>query len=160
MSTLSTWIGRGSPGGRTFRYRSRRLAVWAVSDSWLAAGAVSVVALYHPFRHRHASLVSPLAESPSIFPSTLAARCCLSPLRPDAICRLRRRDIRFDSVPCRQKIALLLMSPHVGEEIQELCGCALLGGAMTSRCSSSCRVQSSSKGPRGSLRGNEAIRFW
>jgi hypothetical protein len=153
MSTLLTWIGRGSPGGGTFQYRSTHSAVWAVSDSWLAAGDASEAALYHPFRHCHASFVPPLAKSPSIFPATSAARCHLSPLRLDAICQLRRRDIRFDSFPCCRSTAILSMSPHVGAEIQELRGCALLGGAMTSRCSPSYRGQSSSWGPLGSLRG-------
>jgi hypothetical protein len=48
---------------------------------------------------------------------------------------------------------------YLGAEIKEFLGCALLGGATTSRRSPSYRVQSSLWGPLGSLRGNLAIRF-
>ena len=41
MLILMMWIGRGSLGGGTFLYRSMRSAVWAASDSWLAAGDAS-----------------------------------------------------------------------------------------------------------------------
>jgi hypothetical protein len=74
MSALSTWMGRGSPGEGTLPYNAMRLAVWAASDIGLAAGADSDAVLYHPFRHCHASFVSPPARCLSIASTTSAAR--------------------------------------------------------------------------------------
>jgi hypothetical protein len=62
MSALSTWMGRGSPGEGTLPYNMTRSAVWVASNIGLAAGADLDAVFYHPFRHRHASFVSPPAR--------------------------------------------------------------------------------------------------
>ncbi len=142
MSTLLTWMGRGSLGEGTLPYNATRSAVWAASDMGLAVGARLDAALYHPFKHHHASFVSPPTRCPSIFSTTVAARCFWLPLSPALICLWMRQDVLCGSFPCCCSIALLLMSAQVGAEIQER-GCACLGSATTSSQSSSNREQSS-----------------
>ena len=137
MSTMPTCIGTFSPGGGTFPYSVTRSAVWTASDTRLAAGVRSDAALYHPFKHRHASFVSPPARCTSIFSAAVAARCRRSPDSPALICLPMRRDACCDNFPCCRSAALLSISAHVGARIQELRGCVRGGGTTTSSRSSS-----------------------
>jgi hypothetical protein len=143
MSTLLTWMGRSSPREGTLPYNATRSAVWAASNMGLAVGVRLDEALYHPFMHRHASFLSPPARCPLIFSATVAARCFRLPVSPVLICHPMRQAVRCGSFPCGPSVALLSMSAQVGAEIQELHGCARLGGATTSSQSSSNREQSS-----------------
>ena len=143
MPILSTWIRRGSPGEGTFPYNATHLAVWAASDIGLAVGACLDATRYHPFKHRHASFVSPPAKCISMFFATVAARRRRSPNSPALICLPMRQNISCDNFPCCQSAALLSICAHVGAEIQELCGCVCMGGTMTLSRSSSNREQSS-----------------
>ncbi len=117
MSTLLMWMGRGSPGEGTLPYNATLSAIWAASVMGLAVGARLDAALYHPFKHHHASFVSPPARCPSIFSATVAACCFWLPLSPALICFPMRRDVRCGSFPCSHSIALLSMSSQVGAEI-------------------------------------------
>ena len=143
MTTLSTWMGRGSPGEGTLPYNATRSAVWAASDMGLAVGACLDAARYHLFKHCHASYVSLPAKCILMFSMTVAASCCRLPDSPALIYLSMRRDICCDNVPCCQSAALLSICAHVGAKIQELRVCACLGGATTSSRSSSNREQSS-----------------
>ena len=73
---------KGVPrGGGTFRYRSTRSAVWAASNSWLAAGAVSVVALYQPFQTPPCLLGLSARQEPFDIPRHVSS--LLSPVPPE-----------------------------------------------------------------------------
>jgi hypothetical protein len=143
MLTLLTGMGRGSPGEGTLPYNATHSAVWVASDMGLAVGAHLDVALYHPFKHPHASFFSLPARCPLIFAATVTARCFWLPLSPALICLSMRWGVCCGSFPCCCSIALLSMSAQVGAEIQELRSCACLGGATTLSQSSSNREQSS-----------------
>ena len=125
-----TWIKSDAPGKGTLPYNATCSAVWAASDIGLAVGADLDVDLYQPFRHCHTSSSYPSARCPLIISAMDAAHCCLSPLSPATICCPMQHKACCGSFPCCCNIALLLMSAHVGAEIQELHGCVHLGGAM------------------------------
>ena len=138
-------LGMGSPFEDTLPYRAMRSAVWMRSDILFAFGVQSVAALNQPLRLCHSSFVgSSAARCPSIFSAAAAVCFAQSPLSPAAICLLMRRVVCCNSFPCCRSTTHFLMSAHVGAEICWLRGWACVGGATTSRQSSSKRVGSSS----------------